>query len=171
MWVEPLAARVEDAGEYAFDAIVADGGGRDVARVRCAINARAGCGVFGEMEVLDAAAPPRQWLRALVLLIREALRHGAEIGVTDVGAEAPRRLEALVSRVSGIAPDEAGGRMRYRGALHAARTRALDETDGDGNLTRAAAGEADAIARAVLAESPVGESPGRRRSQSRRGDR
>lgn len=171
MWVEALAARVEEAGEYAFDVIVADGGGRDVARVRCAINARAGCGVFGEMEVLDAIATPRQRLRALVLLIREALRYGAEIGITDVGAEAPRRLEALVSRVSGIAPDEAGGRrvaaetrVRYRGALHAVRTRALDETDGDGNLTRTAAGEADAIARAVLAEST-------RRLQSRRGDR
>lgn len=135
MWSEPLAVRVEDAGAYAFDAIVADGGGRDVARARCAINRGARCGVFGEMVVLDGAGSPRQRLRALVLLIREALRYGAEIGITDVAAETPEALEPLVSRLSGVTPSRAGGRRRYRLALHAARTRVLDETDDSGELT------------------------------------
>jgi hypothetical protein len=149
MWTEPLAARTEEAGQYAFDVVVAEGGGRDVARVRCAINRNAGCGVFGAMEVLDADASARQRMRALTLSIREALRHGAAIGITDVAADVPPRLATLVSRVSGMTAASIGGQMRYRGLLHAVRTRALDETDSDGNLVRALPGDDGAIAQAV----------------------
>ena len=156
MWTDPLTPRVEDAGKYAFDAIVADAAGRDVARVRCAINIDAACGVFGEMELLDASATPRQRLRALVLLIREALRHGADIGITTVAADTPPHLEAFVSRISGMTPARLGGPRRFRGELHAVRTRALDETDANGDLARATPAESDALARAVLADSPRG---------------
>ncbi len=149
MWDEPLAARVDDAGEYAFDVVVAEGGGRDVARVRCAINASAGCGVFGEMEIGGADASARQRLRALVLLIREALRHGAALGITDVAADVPPRFAAMVSRVSGMTPTTSGGHMRFRGVLYAVRTRALDETDANGDLVRVLPGDRDALAQAV----------------------
>jgi hypothetical protein len=147
MWKEPLAARIDHAGPYAFDAIAFDGTGRDVARVRCAISIVAGCGAFGELELLDAGATPRQQLRALVLLIRESLRHGAGLGITVVAAETPPSLGTLVSRISGLEPVARGGRRRFVGALHAVRTRVLDETDTAGDLTRTPSAAEDSLAR------------------------
>jgi hypothetical protein len=48
----------------------------------------------------------------------------------------------MVSRISGMAPVIAGGRRRFRGALHAVRTRVLDQTDASGNVGAAAPGGA-----------------------------
>ena len=135
MWPEPLTPETIDDDAHNFRAIVRAGDRAIVASVPCAINARAGCGVFGEMMIDDARGAPRQRQRALVLLVRESLRHAAALGVTRVQTDAPPRLAAFAARLTGIAGDRgpASG-TQFRGAIDDIRTRTLDESDADGNL-------------------------------------
>jgi hypothetical protein len=135
MWAEPLGAVTEVAASHTVEVVVLEGGGRAVARVLCAHNAAAGHGVFGEMRIVDAEGAPGQRVRALVLLVREALRYAAEIGVTRVSTEAPDRLEAFASRLSGLAGERAGPGLLFRGELHLVRTAALGVSDSGGNLS------------------------------------
>ena len=129
MWPEPLTASTEPAGSHTVVVTVRAGDGAPVARVVCAHGATSRCGVFGEMRVLDAGGAPRQTARALVLLVREALRYAETIGVARVETEAPPRLRAFAARMSGLAHD--GG--VFAGDLHAVRSHNLRVTDADGS--------------------------------------
>ncbi len=144
-WPEPLSAAASDIDPWtvAVTASVADG--TPVARVLCAHNAAAGYGVFGEMRIIDAGGSPRQRQRALVLIVREALRHAAAIGVVGAHTEAPPRMAAFASRMCGLPGDAHGGRMLFRGQVHAMRSAALDASDADGNLNGSEPGAADAL--------------------------
>lgn len=141
MWPEPLTAAAREVDEHTVDILALDGRGAVVARVRCAYNARAGCGALGEMRVVDERGAPAQRLRALVLMVREALRFGAECGVRQVWTEAPERMSPLAARISGLAGAERGGRLRFDGELHAVRTHALRSSDAHGRLVVDEGGE------------------------------
>jgi hypothetical protein len=132
MWSEPLAAETAAVDTHTVAVTVRDSAGRAVAEVQCLHNARAGFGVFGEMRVIDGGGAPRQRVRALVLLVREALRYAESIGVTQVMTEAPERLWPFAARVSGVAGAPTGARYRFAGELHAVRTAALRATRENG---------------------------------------
>lgn len=129
MWPEPLTASTEPAGSHTVAVIVRAGDGATVARVLCAHGTASRCGVFGEMRVLDPGGAPRQTARALVLLVREALRYAETIGVTRVETEAPPRLRAFAARMSGLVHDDGV----FAGDLHAVRSHSLRVTDADGS--------------------------------------
>ncbi|HXK33944.1 MAG TPA: hypothetical protein VNM91_08050 [Dehalococcoidia bacterium] len=141
MWPEPLSADARQLDEHTVDVVALDGRGAEVARVRCAYNARAGCGALGEMRVVDERGAPAQRLRALVLMVREALRFGAGRGIRQVWTEAPGRMAPLARRISGLAGAERGGRLRFDGELHAVRTHALRSSDAHGRLVVDEGGE------------------------------
>lgn len=134
MWPEPLTAAAREVDEHTVDVVALDGRGAAVARVRCAYNARAGCGALGEMRIADERGAPSQRMRALVLLVREALRFGAGRGVTRVWTETPERMAPLARRISGLAGGERGGRLRFEGELHAVRTHVLRSSDAHGRF-------------------------------------
>ncbi len=137
MWSEPLTPASADTGDYSFTAQVLDAGGAAVAHVDCVVNRQARTGWFGEMNIDDQAGGVRQRIRALVLLVRESLRHAAELGITDVRTEAPPRMATFAARLTGQ-PGQAfgGGRVHFRGRLADIRTRTLGESDADGNLSQ-----------------------------------
>jgi hypothetical protein len=137
MWPEPLAAATAPLNPHEVTVTVRDAEGRAVAAVRCAHNARDGFATFGEMRLLADAGGPRQRLRALVLLVREAMRYGADIGITHARTEAPARMAAFAARLSGVPGVPVAGRRVVAAELQAMRTALLRETDADGNFTRA----------------------------------
>lgn len=134
MWAEPLTATTERTDTHTVTVTVRDSAGLPVAAVPCAFNARAGFGVFGEMRLLDDGGGPRQKLRALVLLTREALRYADALGLTHVSTEAPERLVPFASRLAGIDGVEAGRRRVFATELHTARTATLRATSDDGSF-------------------------------------
>lgn len=135
MWPEPLTARAVPTGRHSGDVFVVDAQRNPVAVVSCAHNAAAGWGVFGEMRILDDSGGPRQRVRALVLLVREALRYADQIGVSHVRTEAPARLEAFAARMCGLTPERPSpNRRTFVGELHAARSTALAVSDDSGRL-------------------------------------
>ncbi len=134
VWREPLTAATAIVDEYTVAVSVAAGDGTVVARVLCAHNVAAGYGIFGEMQIIDDGGSPRQRLRVLVLLVREALRYAAEIGVVRAHTEAPPRMAAFASRMCGLPGGAAGGRLLFRGEVHAMRSAALDASDAGGNF-------------------------------------
>ena len=135
MWPEPLAASTRELNPYSADVRVRDASGALVAHVRIGYNRDFGTGYYGEMQIDDPAGGPRQKVRALVLLTREALRHAQEIGLTSVATDAPPRLAAFAARMCGFQPSPRGDGVRFAGALYAARSAALDASDPDGNFT------------------------------------
>ncbi len=134
MWNEPLTATTRQIDDYTIVVTARAADGIECAAVTCVYNAGAGFGIFGEMRVLDDTGAPRQRLRALVLLTREALRFAADNGITRVHTEAPARLEQFAAAMCGIAPDSAGDRRTFAGELHAVRTHALRVSDATGAL-------------------------------------
>ena len=136
MWIEPLTATAEPEGEFAFRVAVQAGDASPIASVRCPINAAAGFGYFGEMLIADANGAPRQRLRALTLLVREALRFAAENGITAVRTDVPERLQRFAQQISGVEPQLARGERNgvIAGELHAIRSFALRISDADGNI-------------------------------------
>ncbi len=128
MWVEPLVAGAETAGSHTVAVSVAAGDGSVVARVLCAYNRVAGCGFFGEMVIVDASGAPRQRTRALVLLVREALRYAETLSIARVETEAPARLRAFAARMSGLAHTDGV----FAGELSAVRSYNLRVTEADG---------------------------------------
>ncbi len=136
MWPEPLTPTSTDESPYRYTVTVHAGDGTPVAAAPCVVNRDAGTGLYGEMQILDPNGGPRQRLRALVLLTREALRHGEEIGVTDVHTDAPLRLQAFAARLTGMPGEPRGAGFRFRGQLHQVRTVTLDESQADGALIR-----------------------------------
>ena len=147
MWIEPLTPSARATSEFEFVVTVSAGDGTGVAEVRCPHSAAAAFGYFGEMSILDAGGGVRQTMRALVLLVREALRYAAEIGITRVRTDVPPRLRAFAGQLSGIDAGVApGGRTgALAGALHEIRSHALLASDGDGALV---AGKASATSNA-----------------------
>ena len=134
MWPEPLLADSESLDTHTIAVTVRHAGGRPVAGVICAYNAGAGFGVFGEMRVLDEGGGPRQTVRALVLLVREALAYAAGLGLTQVNTEAPERLRPFASRMSGLDGSRVAGRRVYSAELHAVRSAALRGSRDDGSF-------------------------------------
>ncbi len=135
MWSEPLTASAAHDGPFAFVVTVRAGDATPLASVRCPINAVAGCGYFGEMIIGDANGAPRQRLRALTLLVREALRFAAEAGITTVHTDVPPRLQRFAEQISGVAPQRRRGDLTgvLSGELHDIRSVALRVSDADGN--------------------------------------
>jgi hypothetical protein len=129
MWPEPLTAVTEPVASHTVAVTVRAADGAPVARVLCAYGTQVRCGIFGEMQIVDARGAPRQRARALVLLVREALRYAAAIGVTRVETEAPPRLRAFAARMSGLVHQ--GG--HFAGDLREVRAHHLQATDADGN--------------------------------------
>lgn len=129
MWVEPLVASTAVAGSHTVAVTVAAGDGTIVARVLCAHGGAANCGFFGEMVILDAGGAPRQRARALVLLVREALRHAELLGITHVETEAPPRLRAFAARMCGLLHTNGV----FAGELSVVRSHNLLVTQADGS--------------------------------------
>jgi hypothetical protein len=129
MWVEPLTATTALVGGRTVFVTVSAGDGTAVARVLCAHGGPARCGIFGEMRLVDAGGAPRQTARAMALLVREALRYAASIGVTRVETEAPPRLREFAARMSGLQHTDG----LFSGELDAVRSHHLQVTDADGN--------------------------------------
>lgn len=137
MWSEPLTAYTHDDGRSVVTVTVHDGQGAPVATVRCDYNRAARTGLFGEMVITAPGGTPRQRVRALVLLVREALRQADAFGLTHVRTEAPARLLPFAERMSNLRSRElhTGDRHELAGELHSVRTHILDTTDADGNDT------------------------------------
>ncbi len=138
MWPEPLIASTDEIDRRTVAVTVAAGDGATIASVLCAHGGPTRCGIFGEMRIIDANGAPRQIERALVLLVREALRYAASIGITRVETEAPPRLRAFASRLSGLAHHDGV----FAGDMAAVRSHHLRVTDADGR-ERPSAGEGD----------------------------
>jgi len=134
MWTEPLVPETSVVDTHTVAVTVRDGTGMAVAEVLCLQNAQAGFGVFGEMRVVTSRGAPRQRVRALVLLVREALRYAESIGITRVSTEAPERLRPFAARMSGMAGVRAGRRRRFEAELHAVRTATLRASRDDGSF-------------------------------------
>jgi hypothetical protein len=138
MWAEPLTADTTPIGDCTVAVTVRAGDGAPVASVRCAVNRADGFAIFGEMNIDDPSGAPRQRLRALVLLVREALRYGAEIGVVSACTEAPLRMAAFAARMTGQPGEPFGPRVRFAGELHVMRSATLNATDPRGEFLEAA---------------------------------
>src|SRR2546423_13515005 len=107
MWIEPLTAVVRELDEHMFGVAVVDGDGTVCAHVRVAYSVEIATGCFGAIVMDDASGAPRQRLRAMVLLVREALRHAQQtLGLQHAFTEAPRRLQPFASRMFGIDGDD-----------------------------------------------------------------
>ena len=133
MWPEPLAARVIPTDRYRVEVVVENAEGWTVAAVSCAYNEAAGWGSFGEMRITAAAGAPKQRVRALVMLVREALRYADAIGIRHVRTEASPRYAAFAARMCGFDGGPPARRHIFSGHLHAARTAALSASRPDGS--------------------------------------
>jgi hypothetical protein len=136
MWPEPLTAVTEPIASRTVAVTASAADGTPIARVLCAHGGPARCGIFGEMRIIDDGGAPRQRARALVLLVREALRYAESIGIAHVATELPPgasdAVRGFARRMSGRIEDNVG---ELRGELAAVRSHALDTTDADGNET------------------------------------
>ncbi|MDE3095846.1 MAG: hypothetical protein KGK07_07580 [Chloroflexota bacterium] len=137
MWSEPLTAASADDGRSVVTVTVLDGQGAPVAHVRCDYNRAAHTGLFGEMVITATGGSPQQRVRALVLLVRQALAAADALGLTRVRTEAAARLLPFAERMSNLRGRElhAGGRFDLAGDLHSVRTHVLDTTGADGSDT------------------------------------
>ena len=140
MWPEPLTADTVVLTKYSVLIRTHAGAGAVVARVLAVYNPEARYAVFGEMQIVDQAGGPKQRVRALALLVREALRYADSIGITAAHTPVPAGRPALLAfarRMSGKPgePDANNIDVRIGGALYEMRTAALAATDADGNLT------------------------------------
>ena len=113
--------------------VVVDDAVGPVAGVPICINTETRCGAFGAMEVSTDGAP-RQRVRAMVLLVREALRFAAEQGIVTVETPTPPRMVAFASRLTGLTPEQMGAGFHFRGDLARIRTRTLEESDANGDF-------------------------------------
>ncbi len=149
MWPEPLIASTERLDTHTVAVTTRDSAGVPVAAVICVHNARAGFGIFGEMRILDDRGGPRQRVRALVLLVREALRYADTIGITRVSTEAPERLVPFAARLAGIEGERVSRRRLFHTDLHAARTATLRASGDDGSFRALTPEEEEAIDAAI----------------------
>ena len=134
MWPEPLIASTERVDTHTVAVTSRDSSGVPVAAVICVHNARAGFGIFGEMRLLDDRGGPRQRVRALVLLVREALRYADTLGITRVSTEAPERLVPFVSRLAGVEGVRIARKRIFEIDLYHARTATLRASGDDGSF-------------------------------------
>jgi len=139
MWPEPLTPETVTPKPYTALIRVRAGDGTVVARVLALYNLDAGYALFGEMQIIARDGGPKQRVRALALLVRQALHTAADLGITrahtDVDAARPALLD-FARRMAGRAGYHADrDRIRIGGLIHEMRTAALDATDADGNLT------------------------------------
>lgn len=134
MWLEPLIARVIYRSETSVLVSILDADDIPVAAVACAVNTRAGCGMFGAIEFLEPGGTRAQQMRAMVMLTRGALDHAAELGVTRVSTiNIPPTMRDFAERMSGLRVSVRGGQLHMTGDLADIRTHILDTTDSDGN--------------------------------------
>jgi hypothetical protein len=145
VWSEPLTvdSRDIDIGRDGdvdgFATTVRQQGGTMVAQVRCITNQQARTGFFGEMNIVDQQGAPRQTQRALVLLVREALRHAADLGIQHVRTELPPRMQSFAERIAGAQARQLAGDgtwLTLGGDLADIRTHALETSDADGNVAQ-----------------------------------
>lgn len=96
------------------------------------------CAVAGAIQFFEQP-PPRERVRIITLLVREALRFaGDELGIQSFTADVDPALVPLLDRYFDAtdvqrAADPAG-RRHYRAALADVRSRVLEKTDGSGNV-------------------------------------
>jgi len=119
-----------------------EGAGDVVADVTCAYSRASATGALGELRVRRAGLTARERVRALVLLVREALRLADELGLARVLTEAPADAVPLARRLAGIDGAEAGGRRLFHAELAAVRTHVLTTTTADGDLSGGGDGDA-----------------------------
>lgn len=138
MWPEPLTPDTLIPTKHTALIRVRAGDGRTVARVRALYNAQAGYGILGAMAITDARGGPKQRVRALALLVSEALRAAGDLGIkrahTDVDPERPALLD-FARRLAGRTGDASHGAVRIGGLIHEMRTAAIAASDAGGNLT------------------------------------
>ncbi len=138
MWAEPLTAVIRDFDDQMYGVAVLAGDGTLCAHVRVAYSAEISTGCFGVMVIDDPSGAPRQRRRAMVLLVREALRHAQQaLGLQHAFTEAPRRLQPFAARMFGIDGDDVtagrGDAIVFRRHLADVRTNVLAISDADGN--------------------------------------
>jgi hypothetical protein len=136
MWPEPLSADVARLTPTLVLIRARDGQGNAIAGVLAAHGPTSA--VFGEMTVTDRNGGPRQRVRALALMVREALRYAAEIGIRDAYTDVDETRPALLAFARRIA-GRAGERTRPRharigGQIYDMRSAALNASDADGKF-------------------------------------
>jgi len=141
MWPEPLIpASEDDASDPKRFRTVVRAGDRTVAvaALEVIISPRARFATCGELTILDATGAPQQRVRALVLLMREALRRAAELNIQHVYADVPDRLRDFLFRCFGIdtdlLPSRRDGWRAMEIDLATLRSLLLDRSDANGNL-------------------------------------
>jgi len=114
-----------------------DGAGDVIADVTCVYSRAAATGALGELRVRRAGLTARERVRALVLLVREALALADHLGLTRVLTEASAEAVPLARRLAGSDGAEAGGRRLFLAELATVRTHVLTTTTPAGDLTGA----------------------------------
>ena len=128
---EPLTPTTRILDEHNLVAQVHAADGALVATAPFVVNLVAKYGAFGEMNITDDRGAPRQRQRALVLLVREALRVASDLGITHVETRAPARLFAFAERLTGMKNGPGG---LFRGEIAPIRSKTLDDTDETGDF-------------------------------------
>lgn len=134
LWPEPLTAGTTDEDPHHFNAYVLDGTGRTVvATVRCAVNRRARCGSFGAIRIIDDRGGPRQKVAAMRLLVRAALAHADQLGITRVTTlQIPEGMRDFAERITNHRAERRNDGYRMTGDLADIRSQVLDRTDDAG---------------------------------------
>ncbi len=134
MWAEPLTPSIRILDDFNMLAQVNAADGTLIATAPFVINREAHTGAFGEMNITSRDGGPRQTQRALVLLVRAALRFATGEGVRHVETRAPERLRAFAERFTGDISEKDGPTVLYRGDAATIQTRTLDKTNDAGDV-------------------------------------
>ena len=135
-WPEPLRAEARNINQQRYIVLLITGEGQHVGNVLCTIDRRTRCGTMHELTLTDDGGAPRQRLRGLVLMVREAFRHAADAGITRGSTDAPEQMREFAARMLGFEGRPRGDRTRFSGDVATMRSHILGVTDGDGNFSR-----------------------------------
>jgi len=136
-WPEPLAARTRDT-DAGYNVIITAGDGTRVAGLQIDVYGagRRKNALCGALRITDNNGAARQRVRALALLMREALRHAVELGVVYARADATPDMVQLAKRVTGHQPrrEQPVATTIFTGKIIDWWQHASEATDGDGNV-------------------------------------
>lgn len=132
MWTDPLAVTIQPVSPTRYRVIARDALRTVVGVATVHVGPTARTGYFGEMRV-DADGAPRQRVRCMVLLIREAIRHAQDIGLTYGDSHPTPALRAFVARITGHDPFPVGDTATVGGQIAELRSQIFERTTADGD--------------------------------------
>jgi hypothetical protein len=134
-WTEPLRADARDISPRRYAVLLFTGDGQIVANAQVYVDQVNRAGLLHEIHVTDRDGGPRQVRRGMVLIIREALRHAADLGIQEARGIVTPNMRELVAELTGARPRTLGPDLEiFEAPLADARSRSLERSDGDGNL-------------------------------------